>query len=99
MYFVRSNTLLLCISLLYISLVPYIHGLTVTIIYIYTLVRVLSMVISIGRSWYVYSGMCSMCRGVITETMGGIAGVCCKRFKDAESDGLRSGDGWGGGRV
>jgi hypothetical protein len=57
------------------------------------------MVISIGRSWYVYNGMCNMCRGVITETTGGTADVCCKRFRDAEFNGLKGGDGWGGGRV
>jgi hypothetical protein len=39
--------------------------------------------ISIGRSWCVYSGMCNMCRGVITEAIGGIADVCHKRFRDA----------------
>jgi hypothetical protein len=34
------------------------------------------MVISISGSWYMYSGMCNnMCRGVITEAMGGIADV------------------------
>jgi hypothetical protein len=57
------------------------------------------MVISIVRSWHVYSGMCNMCRGVITEATGGIADVCRKRFRDAESNGLKGGDGWGGGRV
>jgi hypothetical protein len=57
------------------------------------------MVISIGRSWYVYSGMCNMCRGMITEAAGGIADVCRKRFRDAESDGLKGGDRWGGGRL
>jgi hypothetical protein len=57
------------------------------------------MVISIGRSWYVYSGMWNMCRGVITEATGGIVDMCCKRFRDAESHGLKGGDGWGGGRV
>ncbi len=57
------------------------------------------MVISIGRSWYVYNGMWNMCRGVITEVTGGIADVCCIRFRDAESDGLKGGDQWGGGRV
>jgi hypothetical protein len=62
-------------------------------------VRVLSMVINIGRSWYMYSGVWNMCRGVITETMGGIADVCRRRFKDAESEGLKGGDGWGGGKV
>ncbi len=46
-----------------------------------------------------YSGMGNMCRGVITEVMGSIADVCCKRFRDAESKGLKGGDGWGGGRV
>jgi hypothetical protein len=40
-----------------------------------------------------------MCRGVITEVTGGIADMCCKRFRDAESKSLKSGDGWGGGRV
>ncbi len=40
-----------------------------------------------------------MCRGVITEGMGGIVDKCRKRFKDAESKGLKGGDGWGGGRV
>jgi hypothetical protein len=54
------------------------------------------MVISIGRSWYVYSGMWNMSRGVITEATGGIADMCCKRFRDAESQGLKGGDGWGG---
>jgi hypothetical protein len=58
-----------------------------------------SMVISIGRSWYVYSGMWNMCRGLITEAMGGIVDVCRKRFRDAESAGLKGGDGWGGERV
>jgi hypothetical protein len=57
------------------------------------------MGISIGRSWYMYSGLCNKCRGVITEATGGIADVCCKRFRDAESHGLKGGDGWGGGRV
>jgi hypothetical protein len=57
------------------------------------------MVISIGRSWYMYSGMCNMCRGVITEVTGGIADVSRKRFRYAESNGLKGGDGWGGGRV
>ncbi len=51
------------------------------------------MVISIGRSWYVYSGMWNMWRGVITEVAGGIADVCGKRFRDAESKGLKGGDG------
>ncbi len=46
-----------------------------------------------------YGGVCNMCRGVTTEAMGGIADVSCKRFRDAESDGLKSGNGWGGGRV
>ncbi len=46
-----------------------------------------------------YSGMCNMCRGVITEAMVGIADLCHKRFRDAESDALKGGDGWGGGRV
>jgi hypothetical protein len=50
------------------------------------------MVISIGRSWYVYSGMWNM-------WMGGIADMYRKRFRDAESQGLRGGDGWGGRRV
>jgi hypothetical protein len=36
----------------------------------------------------VYGGVCNMCRGVITEATGGIADVCCKRFRDAESDGF-----------
>jgi hypothetical protein len=40
-----------------------------------------------------------MCRGVITEATGGIADVSRKRFSDAESDGLKGGDGWGGERV
>ncbi len=40
-----------------------------------------------------------MCRGVITEATGGIADVCRKIFKDEESDGIKGGDGWGGGRV
>ena len=57
------------------------------------------MVISLGRIWYVYGGVCNMCRGLITEVTGGIADVCCKRFRDAESDGLKGGNGWGGGRV
>jgi hypothetical protein len=57
------------------------------------------MGISIGRSWYMYSGLCNKCRGVITEATGGIVDVCRKRFKDAESHGLKGGDGWGGGRV
>ena len=56
------------------------------------------MVISLGRIWYVYGGVCNNCRGVITEATGGIADVCCKRFRDAESDGLKGGLGWGGGR-
>ncbi len=57
------------------------------------------MVISIGRSWYVYSGMCRMFRVEITEATGGIADMCPKRFRDAESNGLKGGDGWSGGRV
>jgi hypothetical protein len=57
------------------------------------------MVISMGRSWYVYSGMWNMCRGVITEVTGGIADMCRKRFRDSESQGLKGGDGCGGGRV
>ncbi len=57
------------------------------------------MVINICRSWYVYSGMCNMCRGVIIELTGGTADACPKRCRDAESDGLKGGDGWGGGRV
>ncbi len=57
------------------------------------------MVISIGRIWYVYSGTCNMCRGVITEATSSIADVCHKRFRNAESNGLKGGDGWGGGRV
>jgi hypothetical protein len=57
------------------------------------------MVISISRSWYMYSGMWNMCWGVITEATGGIADMCRKRFRDAESQGLNGGDGWGGGRV
>jgi hypothetical protein len=57
------------------------------------------MVISIGRSWYVYSGMWNMCRGVITEATGGIADEYCKRFRDAESKGLKGGDEWVGGIV
>jgi hypothetical protein len=40
-----------------------------------------------------------MCRGVIAEAVGSIAYVCRKRFRDAESEGLKGGDGWGGGRV
>ncbi len=57
------------------------------------------MVISIGRSWYVLSGMWNMCRGANTEATGGIGDVCRKRFRDAEFEGLKGGDGWGGGRV
>jgi hypothetical protein len=57
------------------------------------------VVISLGRIWYVYGGVCNMCRGVITEATGGIADVCCKRFRDAESNGLKGGNGWDGGRV
>jgi hypothetical protein len=57
------------------------------------------MVISISRSWYVYSGIWNMCRGVITEAMSSIADMCRKRFRDAESEGLKGGDKWGGGRV
>ncbi len=57
------------------------------------------MVINISRSWYVYSGMWTMCRGVITEATGGIADVCHKRFRDSESEGLKGGDGLGGGTV
>jgi hypothetical protein len=57
------------------------------------------MVISLGRIWYEYGGMCNMCRGVITEATGGIADVCCKRFRYAESNGLKGGNGWGGGKV
>jgi hypothetical protein len=40
-----------------------------------------------------------MCRGMITEATGGIEDMCRKRFRDAESKGLKGGDGWGGGRV
>jgi hypothetical protein len=57
------------------------------------------MVISVGRSWYLYIGMWNMCRGVITEATGGIVDMCHKRFRDAESKGLKGEDGWGGGRV
>jgi hypothetical protein len=57
------------------------------------------MVISLGRIWYVYGGVSNMCRGVITEATGGIANVCCKKNRDAESDGLKGGNGWGRGRV
>jgi hypothetical protein len=57
------------------------------------------MVISVDRSWYVYSGMWNVCRGVITEAMGGVADMCCTRIRNAESEGLKGGDGWGGGRV
>jgi hypothetical protein len=57
------------------------------------------MVISVGKSWYMYSGMWNMCRGVITDATGGIADMRQKRFRDAESKGLKDGDGWGGGRV
>jgi hypothetical protein len=57
------------------------------------------MVISLGRIWYVYGGVCNMCRGVITEVTGGIADVSCKRFRDADSYGLKCGNwkwmGWG----
>jgi hypothetical protein len=47
----------------------------------------------------VYSGMWNMCKEVITKATGGIANMCCKRFRDAESEGLKVGDGWGRGRV
>ncbi len=51
-------------------------------IYIYIFkVRVLSMVISLGRIWYVYGGVCNMCKEVITEATGGIADVCCKSLE------------------
>ncbi len=46
-----------------------------------------------------YSGIWNMCRGVITEAMSSIADMCRKRFRDAESEGLKGGDKWGGGRV
>ncbi len=45
------------------------------------------------------SGMCNVCSGVITEVTGGIADVCRKRFRYAESNGLKGGDGCGGGRA
>ncbi len=44
-----------------------------------------------------YSGMWNMCGGVITEATGGIMDVCRKRFRDAQSKGLKGGDGWGWG--
>jgi hypothetical protein len=50
------------------------------------------MVISIGRSWYVYGGMWNMCRGVIAEATGGIADMCCKKIRYSESQGLKGGD-------
>jgi hypothetical protein len=56
-------------------------------------------VISVGRSWYLYIGTWNKCRGVITESMGGIADMYHRRFRDAEFKGLKDGDGWGGERV
>jgi hypothetical protein len=50
------------------------------------------MVISISRSWYVYSGMCNMCRGVITKATSGIVDVCRKTFRDAEPNCLKGED-------